>query len=670
MRSLLRENQPLKPTARTLWEVQEKCHAFSVETATNLYVDVLRRAERALKQGEDRRRKIVDGESLRQYQAQARSLFLTCIGGLPATARTPAKEIGRQDYENFTLEKVLLAPREGSFASANVYCPRGKSGPHPAVLVVVGHTDLGKADPEYQRLAQLLAYSGFVTLVLDPVGEGERFEHYEADLDLQPIQGCSGEHDLLDWKCKLMGFSLARYFVQDGLAALDYLASRPDVNPARIALTGHSGGGTQTCMLMLAAGERFAAAAPCAYVTDTQAMMECGVDPDNEMLWPGSIAQGLDYVDLLAGMAPKPLLLLTAQHDFFPREGTLRVLKQARALWRAAGGTIPPQMATACSDHAYTESLARAVARFFSRHLLGEERNLDDFSFVPLPERALRCTPDGSLLKECPNMRTIHEELMEELDACRARRREADEAPEAWLGKAIGYDPDAAPEPRVFGEGICGHYAYRCLAWRPQAGYWNVGALLRDMRQGDKPLPTVIALWPEGLSRLTEHAHWIHCAVQRGWQVLVMDVTASGTLLPATLGCSSMYIGWGTLFKLNAYLLQLDDSLLGLRVRQAAAAAHMLRQWPEADGDRLCYWGQGDFSRYAALAGLLTGTPVCADEAYQRYEEIVAERYHDQTHTHEWAFPGVLKHFDMPDISARLKGMGLWADDPAGINER
>ena len=83
------------------------------------------------------------------------------------------------------------------------------------MLLLIGHTDQGKADPEYQYVAQLLAFAGFVVLVLDPLGEGERFEHDETALDLQPIQGCSGEHDLLDWKCKLLGISLARYLTFD-----------------------------------------------------------------------------------------------------------------------------------------------------------------------------------------------------------------------------------------------------------------------------------------------------------------------------------------------------------------------------------------------------------------------------------------------------------------------
>ena len=668
MRSMLREGFALQPTARTLWEIQEKSLRVPVETATNLYRDVRQQAEQALREGEKRRLAVRDGASLRAYQAEVRAIFLNCIGGLPEANRADqASIVGRRPCGGFTLEKVLLSPREGAWATADVYVPKGRTEPGPAVLITVGHTDRGKADPEYQYVAQMMACAGFVALVLDPLGEGERFEHYESEMDFQPIQGCSGEHDLLDWKAKLMGLSLARYFLQDGVAALDYLASRADVDPARVALTGHSGGGTQTCMLMLAAGDRFACAAPCAYVSDTRAMMDCGVDPDNEMIWPGSVAQGLDYVDMLAGMAPKPILLLTNQHDFFPREGTLRAHEAAKALWRAAGSDTPPGLVTAESQHAYPQTLARAAAMFFSRHLTGQEADLSGFEFAPLPDRELWCTPEGTLLKAYPAMRTIHDELLSELAECeRERRREPDEAALAWLSEALHMERVAlTPEPRVYGEGVCGHYAYRLLAWRPQEGHWSAGALLRDMRRGDAALPTVIALWPEGLARLAEHAHWIHSALRQGWQVLVLDVAASGALAPAEIGHAGMHIGWGTMFILNAYLLQLGDSLFGLRARGVLAALRMLRDWPEADAARICFYGEGEMSRLAAVASLLTHTPACLKGDCQPFGEIVRERYHDQTHTHAWAFPGVLRHLDTGDMERQLRQQGLQAPDPS-----
>ena len=657
MKSMLENGGTLRPNARTLWEIQEKALHPPAETAGNLYTEIRARAKEALERGAERRAAVRDEETLKAYQRETRGLFFDCIGGLPVPGTAPARVVEKQVHGFFTLEKVLLEPREGNYATAAVYAPLGKAGPRPAVLLLIGHTDAGKADPEYQYVAQLLAFAGFVVLALDPFGEGERFEHYESGVDLQPIQGCSGEHDLMDWKCKLLGVSLARYFIGDALAALDYLCARPDVDEKRVGLTGHSGGGTQVCMMMLAAGERFACAAPCTYVTDTQAMLENGVDPDNEMIWPGSIEKGIDYVDLLAGIAPKPLMILAAENDFFPLEGTKCTLQEARALWRAVGGEAP-EMTAAPHAHAYSPALAMAAARFFLRHLSQEEPDLSSFVFAALPPEALRCTPDGMLLKAFPGMRTLQDEL-NGLLAELAPKRESD--PETWLGEAVGA-ADPSP-PRVYGEGICGHYAWRAVLWRVNGGHWNNGVFLRDMRQGDRKLPTVIALWPEGLARLAEHSNWIHRACQNGWQVLVMDAAAEGSLLPGSLGSSSLYIGWGTMYKLSAYLIQLGDSLCALRVRDVLAAWEMARRWPETE--KVCLYAQGEMSRYAELASLLGGIPCHTDGTYQPYEAIVTEKYHDQTHTHAWIIPGILRHTDTKTVRERLLLRGLNMGDMA-----
>ncbi len=548
MRSMLEDGGTLRPNARTLWEIQDAALRPPAETASNLYMEIRARAGKALERGRMRRGAVRDADTLAAYQREVRGLFLECIGGLPPAGTAGARVLEKRTYGAFSLEKVLLEPREGSLATAAVYSPLGEGAPRPAVLLLIGHTDLGKADREYQIAAQRLAGAGFVVLALDPFGEGERFEHYERDIDLQPIQGCSGEHDLMDWKCKLLGISLARYFIRDGLAALDYLASRPDVDPERIGLTGHSGGGTQVCMMMLAAGGRFACAAPCAYVTDTRAMLEGGVDPDNEMIWPGSLEKGIDYVDLLAGIAPKPLMILAAENDFFPSEGTKRTFREACGIWRAAGGP-EPEMVSAPHAHAYSPTLALAAARFFRRHLLKDESpEPPAFDFEPLPPEALRCTPDGMLLKAFPRMRTLQDDLNAYLEGL-VRSREAD--PEKWearIGEAVGADRAEPGDPRVYGEGVCGHYAWRAVLWRSGDGHRNNGVFLRDMRLSDRRLPTAIALWPEGLARLAEHSDWIHRACRQGWQVLVMDTAAEGSLLPGPLGSSSLYVGWGTMY--------------------------------------------------------------------------------------------------------------------------
>ncbi len=660
--SMLREGGALRPTARILWEIQAKTAHTPVETATNLYRDCLRRAEDALRQGNERRHAVNSPEALRAYQQECRKAFLRCIGGMPESFPVNAKITGVSRHDGFSIERVMFSSRPGNCVTANVYVPDGRVSPGPAVLLAVGHTDAGKADEEYQWTAQTMARAGFVTMVTDPLGEGERFEQYEAEMAYQPIQGCSGEHDLLDWKAKLTGQSLARYFIQDDLAALDYLVSRPDVDASRVALTGHSGGGTQTIMLMLAAGERFAAAAPCAYVTDHQAMMDCGVDPDNEMMWPGSIEAGLDYADMMAGMCPKPVLALTLLHDFFPREGVSRTMGELKSLWERAGSETPPEVFTADSGHAYTPECAKAAARFFSRHLMGREADFSGFVFRLLPAEELRCTPQGQVITACPGMRTVHDELCARLDELTAKRGTVEDAL-PWLTQTgLGtYGAFDFPEPRVYDEGVCGHVIYRCAAWKCDDFNWNVGVLMRDMRRADEELPTVIALWPQGTLRIAEHSHWIHTQLRKGKQVLVMDVAGSGALLPAKLSGSDYYISWSTMYKLNAYLIQLGDSLPALRTRQAACTVGMLDVWNTfgAKCGPISFYGEGEFSRYALLASLMTDIPVTADGQYQPYEEIVRERWHDQTNTHEWVIPGILEHTDMPEIVRYLSEHGL-----------
>ena len=108
MRCMLRENSALSPTARTLWEIQDRLCRLPVETATNIYTDVLRRREQAAAAGQARREAVHDQDSMHAFQQETRELFLRCIGGLPATPPDCLPRLmGREDHGAFTLEKIL-----------------------------------------------------------------------------------------------------------------------------------------------------------------------------------------------------------------------------------------------------------------------------------------------------------------------------------------------------------------------------------------------------------------------------------------------------------------------------------------------------------------------------------------------------------------------------------
>ena len=76
------------------------------------------------------------------------------------------------------------------------------------------------------------------------------------------VVGCSTtEHSHAGIQCFLTGRSIARYFTWDGIRAIDYLLTRPEVDPNRIGVTGLSGGGTQSSYIG-AIDQRVAAVAP------------------------------------------------------------------------------------------------------------------------------------------------------------------------------------------------------------------------------------------------------------------------------------------------------------------------------------------------------------------------------------------------------------------------
>ena len=144
------------------------------------------------------------------------------------------------------IEKVIYQSLPGYYVTANLYRP-SRPGRYPAVLLQSGHTQEGKAEP--QLLAANLALKGFVSLAFDPVGQGEREQTYDPMLK-SPAAGWSvNEHIHAGAQSSLAGESVARYFIWDAKRSIDYLVSRPEVDPERIGAAGCSGGGALTTFI-------------------------------------------------------------------------------------------------------------------------------------------------------------------------------------------------------------------------------------------------------------------------------------------------------------------------------------------------------------------------------------------------------------------------------------
>ena len=201
---------------------------------------------------------------------------------------------------NYRLKKLQIEILPDFWTTAILYEPLGGAGKRPAVLNVNGHDPLGKAAENKQKRCINYVKRGIIALNLEWVGFG--------DLHLDEDAHDFGAH--LD----LVGANALGLFYLATRKGLDYLASLPEVDTARLGITGESGGGWQTIVLG-ALDERVLAAAEDAGFGSLESNITHPIDADEVEETPTDFLAGQDYTHLVAMRAPRPTLLIHNAED-------------------------------------------------------------------------------------------------------------------------------------------------------------------------------------------------------------------------------------------------------------------------------------------------------------------------------------------------------------------
>ena len=187
---------------------------------------------------------------------ELRAGLIAAVGGFPETrCALNAQTVATVQRDGYKVEKVLFESWPGVHVTANFFLPDNPSfaAPYPAVILPCGHSTNGKGSDAYQRGCVLAAKAGLACLIYDPFDQGERYQTSRRN-------SCA-DHNRVGALAALLGGSMARFRIWDGMRAIDYLESRPDVDSSRIGCMGNSGGGTMTSLLM-AVEPRLKAACP------------------------------------------------------------------------------------------------------------------------------------------------------------------------------------------------------------------------------------------------------------------------------------------------------------------------------------------------------------------------------------------------------------------------
>lgn len=360
----------------------------------------------ALAADDERRRRerfaaVRTGDAVAALQKDLRTKFLAILDGLPTAAGPPPVRVTDTiTADDYVIDKLVYESFPGYFVSALLYRPRKQDGRAPAVLSPCGHSAAGKAERTYQIFHVNLVRRGYIVLTYDPVGQGERSQFWNAARNRSRFNLACGEHAVLGNPLYLLGTSLARYRIWDGVCGLDLLAARPDVDAARLGCAGNSGGGTLTAYIS-ALDPRVRAAVISCYITTLPRRMANRIqedpDADPEQDPFRFVSDGIDHAGLLALRAPRPTLLATARRDFFPIEGARKSFAEAQHLFAAAGAGDAVERVEADERHGLTKPLREAAYAFLDRRLAGREPRSKELDVAPRPARELWSSPDGQV---------------------------------------------------------------------------------------------------------------------------------------------------------------------------------------------------------------------------------------------------------------------------------
>lgn len=317
-----------------------------------------------------------------------------CFGPLPAKTPLNARTTGRVERDAYTIENVIFESRPQFLVTGNLYLPKGRRGPRPAVVGVCGHSDNGKAAGAYQSFAQGLARLGYVVLLIDPTGQGERVQRLTPEL--KPVLRYNTfEHNFVGNQQLLVGEVFGLWQAWDGIRAFDYLLTRPEVDPRRVMVTGNSGGGTITTW-MCALEPRLAGAAPSCFINTFRRMLESEQPADSEQCPPHTLALGLDHSDFFLPYAPRPLILLGQEKDPFDARGLEQSFGHLKQLYTLIGAAEQVALFIGPDGHGYFQKNREAMYGWFNR-ISGGGTTAAEPALTLEKDETLRCTPQGQV---------------------------------------------------------------------------------------------------------------------------------------------------------------------------------------------------------------------------------------------------------------------------------
>lgn len=627
-------------------------------------------------QADGRRAMLNTRRDAEAYVRDVRDKIQRSFGSWPEKTPLRPRITGVVERDQYRIEKVIFESRPNFLVTANLYIPKGRDFPLPGVVGTCGHSSNGKAEEAYQAFSQGLARQGYVVLIYDPISQGERLQYVNDQLKSEIGVGVR-EHLYAGNQQFLVGEFIGTWRAWDGIRALDYLLTREEVDPKQIGVTGNSGGGTMTTWLC-GVERRWAMGAPSCFVTTFRRNLENELPADTEQCPPRALALGLDHSDWLAAMAPKPVIVLAKEKDYFDVRGAEETYRRLRHLYRLFDAEDHAGLFVGPTGHGYSQENREAMYRWFNAVTKVSEAQAEPDLVIETDE-TLQCTPKGQVCEL--DSRPIYE-----FTKARSKVLAKERSGELLLPELRQRIRSVLrlPEP----EEVSGPY-YRVLRNRRSRGYpkprWTTYVVETEpgisaivYRLGDEQL--LSRPHAETKRAILYVAHQSSDAELRDEPLIAelieaepeatlytVDVRGIGESRPDTCNENSFLSPYGSDYFYAIHSIMLDRPYVGQKTHDVLRVL----DWLASIGyDEVHLVGKGWGSLPATFAAVLSEqvTQVTVKNALTSYAALAESR------NYGWPLatlvPDILASFDLPDCYRALGPKHLRQVAPCGPNVR
>ncbi len=590
----------------------------------------------------------------------------TIIGPFPEKTPLNPKVTGVIKKEGYRIEKIIFESFPGYYVTGCLYVPEKVKGKVPAILNVIGHNQESYRNELYQVINYNLVMKGMMVFAIDPPGQGEHVQNYDPKVNFSSVGYSVVEHNYFGNYAFLSGYSCAKYFIWDGIRAIDYLVSRKDVDPERIGMTGWSGGGTVT-NYVAALDDRVKVAIPCSWANANKRLLETKAASDAEAILYHSALLGITVDDLIELRAPKPTMLVFVSRDeYLCLQGARESYSEAKKAFGAMDSSDNLVFLEEDSKHWLTPKIRLAIYSFFMNHL-NVKGDPSEIEAEVLPREQLNVTPTGYIASYLGGEmifdvnRKIAEKQIATLESSRKNNKDHLESVKAKALQLSGYKSPSGDDNQLFINGRYQREGYTMGKYAIEVGNeYAIPLLLFIPDDNSKRYPAVIWLNPEGKSADSSPGGEIEKIVMKGYIVAAMDPLGTGEV-KNTAGREHT----------DSYTAILSgNSIPGIRASNINRVADVLRKHPRVDPSRIGAVGKDDLCIpliYAAsFENIISSLVLIGSPA--SYRSVALSRdyrigfttregggyWHPYEVDFTWGVGGALTAFDLPDLLATI----------------